>query len=304
MHARCSPDTLKSTPIPFPLRLYRMMYRIHSTEALNCDSVSAETDSSADLAANLKRAINRIKAEAIDPETGRVDYAGLAESDLFRDYQRVARALWAFDPFSLSDPDARKAFWINLYNALIVHAVIAYDVRESITEIGGVFDRAAYGVGGYRFSADDIEHGILRANAGHPLIPGPRFSAHDPRRDLALESLDPRIHFTLNCGAESCPPIGFYDSEHLDQQLDMAAVHFTSSGGVSVDRTAKTVQLSRIFTWYASDFNGKWFGSRNRAALLRGIAPYLANEADREFLHNYAAELGVTYTTYSWALNR
>jgi hypothetical protein len=52
--------------------------------------------------------------------------------------------------------------------------------------------------------------------AGHPFIPGPQFGKNDPRRAFTLARTDFRTHFALVCGAESCPPINFYDAENLD----------------------------------------------------------------------------------------
>ena len=102
-------------------------------------------------------------------------------------------------------------------------------------------------IGGTLFSPDDIEHGVLRANTRHPYATPPGQQTFWPRNAgwvmeeetegdkegekewrenegtegkerekgqerggreaLSLPALDPRIHFVLNCGAASCPPI-------------------------------------------------------------------------------------------------
>ena len=51
------------------------------------------------------------------------------------------------------------------------------------------------------------------------------YFAGDERISLVVE-LDPRIHFTLNCGATSCPPIRVYSAPNLDSQLNRAAASF------------------------------------------------------------------------------
>ncbi len=302
----CDPVVVTPVPSTLPLKLYRAAYRITRTEALNCEPGAAGRSVArpgAEIAVQLRRAINAVKMDGINPVTNRVDYAGLRGRDAFRRYEDAVRALDRFNPLTLTSDAERKAFWINLYNALILHAVIAYGVRESITEIRGVFDRAAYVVGGYRFSADDIEHGILRANRGHPAIPGARFAGRDPRAVFALKTLDPRIHFTLNCGATSCPPIGFYDAEKIDAQLTLAAQHFLTDGGLVLDRDARCVQLSRIFSWYARDFGGAWYGYRKQGAILRALAPYMNDEHDRAFIDQHADDLRVRFQRYDWSLN-
>jgi hypothetical protein len=191
----------------------------------------------------------------------------------------------------------------NLYNALIIDAVIAYGARRSITEIPSVFDRAAYRIGGFRFSANDIEHGILRANAGHPLLPGAQFHRDDPRIKYVLDRIDPRIHFALVCGANSCPAIGFYRADKLDAQLDLAACAFVNDGNLRLDRSTMTVHLSAIFSWYAADFGAALYGYRKQDRLLRFAAQYVDNADDRAFIERHISRLRVRFIKYDWGLN-
>jgi hypothetical protein len=64
--------------------------------------------------------------------------------------------------------------------------------------------------------------------------------------------MDPRIHFAITCGAQSCPPVGVYRAAVLDQQLDLAARNFLNQE-VAMD-TRGCVTCSRILEWYAADF--------------------------------------------------
>ncbi|MCS7055344.1 MAG: DUF547 domain-containing protein, partial [Thermoflexales bacterium] len=183
---------------------------------------------SAAIAAELRATMNRLKAQAFSSDGTRVNYAEVRRSNDYAHYrEQLLPQLAAFDPTTLRTRAERTAFWINLYNAVIIDAVITVGVTRSVTEgdPGGMrfFRRAGCVVGGRCLSCDDIEHGILRANRGHPLIPGPHFASDDPRRAWIVEPLDPRIHFALNCASRSCPPIGIYDPERLDAQLELAA---------------------------------------------------------------------------------
>ena len=242
-----------------------------------------------------------MQAAAYDPATGRLDYAGLASSTLYRDYRRCASSLAAFDPAALTTDGERLAFWINLYNALIVDAVITLGVKQSVQEIKGFFWRAAYTIGRRRYSAHDIEHGLLRANAPHPAIPGPHFAPHDPRRRHSLTRLDPRIHFALVCAARSCPPIAVYDPEQIDAQLDLAARAFVKGDGVVIDPRARIIRLSRIFQWHAPDFGAAPMGLGSRRPLLDFIAPYLDGAVSRAVLTT--SGWPVRFLPYDWRLN-
>ena len=79
-------------------------------------------------------------------------------------------------------------------------------------------------------SLDDIEHGILRRSKikwsegyFNKLFPS-KFE-----KENRVNKVDYRIHFALNCGARSCPPIAFYDPEKLDKQLDVATMIYLKS---------------------------------------------------------------------------
>ncbi|UCG24865.1 MAG: DUF547 domain-containing protein, partial [Chloroflexota bacterium] len=229
----------------------------------------------------------------------KVDYAALRDSQAYADYhEECLAALRHFKPDSLTTDDARRAFWINLYNALVLDAVITFGVQSSVTEgrlgILAFFRRAAYLIDGRRVSLEDIEHGILRANRGNPYVPGPHFASDDPRLAWSLP-LDPRLHFALNCGGRSCPPIRSYSADKLDTQLDLATLGFVDAT-VVVRPEKNQVQLSRILGWYAKDFGG-------RDGVLKFLVAHLPDDARRDFLIEAGTTLRLKYSAYDWGLN-
>src|SRR5215211_5766504 len=93
-----------------------------------------------------------------------VSYSRIAQSPAFARYRHLAAGLRGLDPATFEERRPRTAFWINLYNALVIDAVITFGVCRSIRESPGFFQRAAYQVGPYRLGLDEIEHGVLRGN--------------------------------------------------------------------------------------------------------------------------------------------
>jgi hypothetical protein len=198
----------------------------------------------------------------------------------------------------LASREEKIAFWINLYNVIVIHGVIALGLRDSVKEVWNFFRRVRYQIGEHFFSPEDIEHGILRGNRRPPYSLLRRFRAGDPRLNFIVEPLDPRIHFTLVCGSSSCPFIDVYMPENLDEDLNIAGAAFLNGGGVVIDRERHRVSLSRIFKWYGRDFG---FSPADR---LRFIAPYLDKDEDRKFIEKNAETLSVAYQNYDWRLNR
>ncbi len=256
------------------------------------------------LDAALKGAAARLQAEAIDA-AGQVDYARLRDSAAYADYRALTAHLRTFALHVLTDEADKKAFWLNVYNALVIDAVIAYGVRTSVSEVAGFFRRAAYCIGGLRFCLDDIEHGVLRANRAHVFIPQKQFGARDPRRAFALAQLDNRIHFALVCGARSCPPVRFYDAVQVDAQLDNAVRLFIAQH-VTYDAAANVVTLSRLWAWYAQDFGGSaWLklGLGDPLPLLLAISAHLPEGDAHALAQAVANGAKVRFAPYDWALN-
>lgn len=179
---------------------------------------------------------------------------------------------------------------------MILDAVITFGIQGSIREDLGLFRRAAYLVDGRRYSADDIEHGILRANQHHfhPAIPFPQFAPDDPRLRYSVPQVDPRIHCALVCASRSCPPFSAFDGERIDQQLDEACRAFVNSGAVTVGEEVDSLRLSQILRWYRRDFGGE---SGVRDFLLRFLDP----GPPRDLLESGGSRL--EYQRYDWSLN-
>ncbi|HYO88117.1 MAG TPA: DUF547 domain-containing protein [Candidatus Limnocylindrales bacterium] len=283
----------------WPIRVARAWARVPASSILNGtdDSVgSVEADLPARMRAALASMTGRFMAD-----DGSVDYVALGASSVYSDYVQLANALWRFDLGALAEDAVRKAFWLNLYNSLILHAVIDHQLQKAPQR--GMFERAAYAVSGYRFSANDIEHGILRANRPHVLALGTQFGRGDARLAYSVTVFDARIHFALNCAARSCPPIRAYEPARLDQQLDLAAALFLNGGQAVLDRATMRVGLSRLFSFYGPDFGGGVLGLGGNDRLLLYAARYLADADDRAFVQMHARQLRVHFLPYDWSLN-
>jgi hypothetical protein len=274
-------------------RLVDLALRVDPSAALNRDR--EPRPGGPGIGRELFAAVQAMKAEAYDPGCNCFDYAKLADSDCYAQYSACSGRLLEFDPSVLETREERLAFWINLYNALIVDAVIAFRLKESVQEDRGFFRRAAYIVGGRRYSADDIEHGILRGNRRHfhPGILLPQFAPADPRLSLSLQPPDPRIHCALVCASRSCPPIAAYEPERIDEQLDLACSTFVNGGGVQMDEDGQLC-LSPIFRWYGRDFGG-------REGIREFVLRYLDGGKARTLLEDGQR---LNFYRYDWSLNQ
>lgn len=168
------------------------------------------------------------------------------------------------------DRQTGLAFWLNCYNAgtqLLLEE--RPDLYEGLLRSVRFFHAPAVTVSGTSLPLDRIENGLLRGGRSkYGLGYLPKIYVTGFERRYRLDDCDPRIHFALNCGAESCPAIRAYEPDAIDEQLDLATRSYLDAT-VEYDSAADTVLVPRLFLWFRGDFGG---GS--------GI---------REFLHTYDA---------------
>jgi len=243
-------------------------------------------------------ALADLKLKFLDIEKGSVSYQKIRGSEEFERYKDLTGRLKSFDLTALKSRERRLAFWINLYNTAVIHGVIELGLRQSVREAYGFFDRVTYEIEGHRFSLNDMEHGILRGNRRHPYRFFKPFKRRDPRLEFAVVPMDPRIHFALVCGARSCPPIGFYEAEQIDFQLELATAGFINSPQVKIPFPERIVFLSMIFKWYKTDFGG------NDQALIDTLLIYLDEGEKKDFLKKNRDRFRIRYQPYDWSLNQ
>ena len=249
------------------------------------------------LAGELMHSIRALRDRFYNTERGLVDYEQLKDSPEYGAYRILTNGLRQFDPEMIKGRKEKIAFWINLYNTIVVDAIVTLGITASVKEVPGFFRNVKYRIGEYIFSADDIEHGILRHNARPFFSPFRQFSPRDPRKAFVLFPVDPRIHFALVCGSRSCAPIDYYDAETVYEQLEVAAKSFVNSSEVLILPEERKILISEIFRWYEKDFGG-----------LRGIkdflTDYLVDSEAKTFIRDNYRGLVFEYLHYDWNLNR
>lgn len=287
-------DILKRARNPAELAKGLMPNQWLSRRVLNAGQAPSAQIAPNAAAEALRTLRNQLKVEAVDA-AGKVDYRKLKRSETFAAMQSTSRFLSAIDLGELDGDDSRTAFWINIYNVLAIHGVLALDIRESVMEIPSFFGTVAYEIGGFVLTLDEIENGVLRRNAPHPATGAHPFRAEDPRIALCPSKVDPRIHAALVCASTSCPPVAFYDAAKLDMQLNLAASGYVAAD-VHVDETKRVVRLPITFRYYQSDFGGPG-----------GIKTFLLRHSkaeQRESLREaFERDFQVDYHRYDWSLN-
>lgn len=179
----------------------------------------------------------------------------------------------------INSDDLKKTFWINIYNAYFL--ILKKEFHQTKSEI---YRKKLFNIANTKFSLDDVEHGILRKYRYKYSLGFFRNIFYSKIiKTLAVNTIDYRIHFALNCGAKSCPPIAFYKAETINNQLDTATISFLESE-TDFDDSNKEVQITSLFKWYFMDFDGK-----------KGIQKIYKNQLNKD-ITGYQ----IIYKEYSW----
>jgi hypothetical protein len=187
------------------------------------------------------------------------------------------KTLQQVNPNTQADP-ARRAFWINLYNAQTVASVLKAHPLKTIRDIKvpgvasqGPWDAKLLKVDGASLSLNDIENNILR-----------------------VRWKDNRIHFALNCASIGCPnlsPLAFTRA-NLESQLEKGAKDFLKSPRALAFEDG-VLKLSSLFDWYRADFG------KTDKEVLEILARYAPAETAAQ-LRTYTGKIEYRY---DWNLN-
>lgn len=86
---------------------------------------------------------------------------------LLQNFRSLICRLEEVDPRMLSHEE-KLAFWINIHNALVMHAYLAYGIPQNNVKRVFLLLKAAYNIGGHIISADTIQSSVLGCRMSRP----------------------------------------------------------------------------------------------------------------------------------------
>ena len=217
-----------------------------------------------------------------------MDYEGFANQD-WAPMKRLVQALAQVDTTRLNR-DEQLAYYLNLYNVTVVDLLMENRQVKSIRDLStdpvirfNIFKKDLVQMKTGRISLKRLEDEFIREGFK-----------------------DPRIHFAINCGARSCPPLRMeaFTGSNLDTQLDdqtraffahpALGAHFETKGDTLI------VHLTKIMdggSWFGRDFE-KWDGGR--VVFLRKYLP----PSQQKLLDDHVGRISLQFDNYDWRINR
>ncbi|KAL1540670.1 hypothetical protein AAHA92_24986 [Salvia divinorum] len=206
----------------------------------------------------------RLKQEN-EPYAGMVEVLKLCLDDesynyaavMLQRFRSLVKSLEIVEPMKMRREE-KLAFWINIHNALVMHAYLAYGTQQYLKS--SLIVKAAYNVGGHCINAYDIQSSILgiKSHYSAPWLqtlvsPGKKLKGGKSRHPLAIEYQEPLVHFAVSSGAYSDPAVRVYRANSIFEDLKVAKEEFIQAT-VYVHKEAK-IYLPRILCYYAKDMS-------------------------------------------------
>lgn len=253
------------------------------------------------LVIRLKKLLGKVES-GVTNDSGEVNYKTACQHELFPKFEEEFCELQTVD-LSQLDRNTMIAFLLNLYNVGILYAFMKVGISNSSMTRSAFFTVIKFNVGGHLYSFQDLENGILRGNKRAPYSLSHPISKLDPRHDFVLKSeeVDCRIHFALNCGAKSCPPVKTFTADGIEEELRIVAQAFAEDdNNVRVVPEGRKIYLNKILSWYMTDF------APTEEELPAVVATFLRGKKKEE-LENMikfdAKNIHVKFMSYDWGTN-
>ncbi|XP_068647730.1 uncharacterized protein [Aristolochia californica] len=178
-------------------------------------------------------------------------------ASMLHSFKSLIQHLEKVDPVVLNHEE-KLAFWINIHNALMMHAYLAYGDQRNHLKSGSSNAKASYNVGGCLVNAYVVQNAILgcQSRRSSPwlrsfLLSGTKFRAGSGKHMYALDHHEPLVHFALCSGSYSDPAVRLYTGEGVMHELKLARAEFIrNSIHIHGD---KNIILPKILNYYAKD---------------------------------------------------
>ncbi|KAL5557204.1 hypothetical protein UlMin_039440 [Ulmus minor] len=175
--------------------------------------------------------------------------------DLLQNFRSLISQLEEVDLRKLKH-DEKLAFWINIHNALVMHAFLAYGIPQSNVKRVFLLLKAAYNIGGHTISADTIQSSILGCRMSRPgqwlrllLSPRSKFKIGDERQAYVIDHPEPLLHFALCSGSHSDPAVRMYTPKRVFQELEAAKEEYIrATFGVRKDHKILVPKIVESFS--------------------------------------------------------
>ncbi|KAL6506406.1 hypothetical protein OROGR_024587 [Orobanche gracilis] len=153
----------------------------------------------------------------------------------------------------------KLAFWMNMYNACIMHGYLQYGVPSvfSPENLLALVNKATLNIAGNTINAQAIEHFILRKPKDKLVKEILGKDDKDTKQMIVnelygLKSPDPNITFALSCGTRSSPAVKIYTAEGVTAELERSKLEYLQASIMVIG--SKIIGIPELLLMNMNDF--------------------------------------------------
>jgi len=245
-------ETLSTPSFSSASSIFSLKHRVDSwSPRLSCN-VDTTSDKYGSLNENNDQYSGMIIFPRIHIDADKFDYA----SKMLETIRALIKRLEKIDPTKMAHEE-QLCFWINIHNALVMHAFMAYGLQDKRMKSSDMILKAAYDVGGHSVNSQIIQNSILGCQSHRPSLwvrtlftPTKKSALGSSTHPYALHQPEPLAHFSLSTGAFSDPPVRLYTAKKLYRQLGQAKTEFIRA---NVMVRKQIIFLPKVLHYYAKD---------------------------------------------------
>ncbi|XP_024986148.1 uncharacterized protein LOC112521487 isoform X2 [Cynara cardunculus var. scolymus] len=164
---------------------------------------------------------------------------------------------------SQMETNAQIAFWINMYNSMIMHAYLAYGIPHNSLRRLALFHKAAYKIGGHVISANAIEQAIFKFRTPRVgkwletiLSTALWKKSGEERQRISTKfglEYQPLLCFALCTGTSSDPVLKVYTPSNIKEELEAAKREFLQSN--IIVKKSKKLFIPKLLERFGKETN-------------------------------------------------
>ncbi|KAL9370908.1 hypothetical protein Peur_036048 [Populus x canadensis] len=174
-----------------------------------------------------------------------------------QDFRSLVSQLEGVNPRKMKHEE-KLAFWINVHNALVMHAYLVYGIPQNNMKRMSLILKAAYNVGGHTVNVDMIQSYILGCRLLRPgqwlwqlFSSKTKFKVGDGRKAYSIDHPEPRLYFALCAGSYSDPAVRVYTPKRVFEDLEAAKEEYIQSAFIV--HKEKKLHIPKIVESFAKD---------------------------------------------------
>jgi hypothetical protein len=217
---------------------------------------------------------------------GKVKYKELANDSRLPE---VVQQFEKINPDQLKTSNDKLAFWINVYNSIVLKIICNNYPLNSINDLNkgivllspvlgkSIWDKKIIKINNNGLSLTQIEQIITKS-----------------------DFKDPRAHFALVYAANGCPPLRdeAYTGEKLSEQLNEQARIFINDTSKNIFHLqTRKAYISKIFELFESEFG------LNKISTLVFLSNFLPKNIRDDILYN-SGKWQVNFAGFDWTINK